>query len=201
MGCVNIVCQMLHVVLIGVLSVRGIILQGALTGGGNLCGNLSAGLGNMAQDVLSMSSVQPYFEKIFGNIDNSAAIETRTEMSAMMQMEDVQNGIAMEHVNFSYDKKTVIKDFSAWFEKGGKYALIGPSGCGKSTLLKLILGCLPEYTGSIRLDDREIRDCRPEQLWQQISYIEQDVFLFNTTILDNITLGGEFENEQIEKAL
>ena len=201
MGCVNIVCQMLHVVLIGVLSVRGIILQGALTGGGNLCGNVSAGLGNMAQDVLSMSSVQPYFEKIFGNIDNSAAIETRAEMSAEMRMEAVRNGIAMEHVNFSYDKKTVIKDFSACFEKGGKYALIGPSGCGKSTLLKLILGCLPKYTGSIRLDDREIRDCRPEQLWQQMSYIEQDVFLFNTTILDNITLGGKFENEQVEKAL
>ncbi|MDE6318233.1 MAG: ABC transporter ATP-binding protein/permease, partial [Lachnospiraceae bacterium] len=206
MGCVNIVCQMLHVALIGVLSVRGIILQGALTGGGNLCGNLSAGLGNMTQDVLSMSSVRPYFQKIFGNIENSAEteamnIETKAEMSAKIQMDAVQNSIVMEHVNFSYDKKTVIKDFSACFEKGGKYALIGPSGCGKSTLLKLILGCLPEYTGSIRLDDREIRDCRPEQLWQQMSYIEQDVFLFNTTILDNITLGGEFENEQIEKAL
>ena len=201
MGCVNIVCQMLYVVLIGVLSVRGIIIQGALTGGGNLCGNLSGGLGNMAQDVLSMSSVKPYFEKIFGNIDYSVAIETRTEMSAKMQIEAVQNGIAMEHVNFCYDKKTVINDFSACFEKGGKYALIGPSGCGKSTLLKLILGCLPEYTGSIRLDGREIRDCRPEQLWQQISYIEQDVFLFNTTVLDNITLGGEFSNEQIGKVL
>ncbi len=58
MGCVNIVCQMLHVVLIGVLSVRGIILQGALTGGGNLCGNLSDGLGNMTQEVLSMSSAK-----------------------------------------------------------------------------------------------------------------------------------------------
>ncbi|MBD5518984.1 MAG: ABC transporter ATP-binding protein, partial [Lachnospiraceae bacterium] len=99
MGCVNIVCQMLHVILIGVLSVRGIILQGALTGGGNLCGNLSAGLGNMAQDVLSMSSVKPYFEKIFGNIDNSAEIATRAEMSAKMQMEDVQYGIAMDHVS------------------------------------------------------------------------------------------------------
>lgn len=205
-GCLNIVCQMLHVALIGVLSVRGIILQGALTGGGNLCGNLSAGLGNMTQDVLSMSSVRPYFEKIFSNIENSAEteamnIETKAEMSAKMQMDAVQNGIVMEHVNFCYDKQTVIKDFNAYFEKGGKYALVGPSGCGKSTLLKLILGCLPEYTGSIRLDDREIRDCRPEQLWQQMSYIEQDVFLFNATILDNITLGGEFSKEQIRKAL
>lgn len=201
MGCVNIVCQMLHVILIGILSVQGIILQGALTGGGNLCGNLSVGLSNMTQDVLSMSSAKPYFEKIFDHIENPAKIEPKAEMSTEMQMDAVQNGILMEHVSFCYDKKTVIKNFSACFEKGGKYALIGPSGCGKSTLLKLILGCLPEYAGSIRLDNREIRDCRPEQLWQQMSYIEQDVFLFNATILDNITLGGEFAKEQIEKAL
>lgn len=200
-GCVNIVCQMLHVALIGVLSVRGIILQGALTGGGNLCANLSAGLSNMTQDVLSMSSARPYFEKISAHIENAVEVESGAEMSAKLQMDAVQSGIVMEHVDFCYDKKTVIKDFSACFEKGGKYALIGSSGCGKSTLLKLILGCLPEYTGSIRLDGREIRDCRPEELWQQMSYIEQDVFLFNATILDNITLGGEFTKEQIGKAL
>ena len=91
--------------------------------------------------------------------------------------------------------------FSAYFEKGGKYALTGPSGCGKSTLLKLLLGCLPEYTGSIRLDGREIRDCRPERLWRQIGYIGQDAFLFSTTILDNITLGEAFTEEQIWRAL
>ena len=199
MGCVNIVCQMLHVALIGVLSVRGIILQGALTGGGNLCGNLSSGLGNMTQDVLSMSSAKPYFEKISAYIRNIAENDVKTK--AEIQMEVMQNGIVMNHVGFCYNKKTVVKGFSAHFEKGGKYALIGPSGCGKSTLLKLMLGCLPEYTGSIRLDNREIRDCRPEQLWHQISYIEQDVFLFNTTILDNITLGEEFAKEQIWKAL
>lgn len=64
-----------------------------------------------------------------------------------------------------------------------------------------MLGCLPEYTGSIRLDGRELRGYRPEQLWHQMSYIEQDVFLFNSTIRDNITLGREFTSEQIQKAL
>lgn len=195
MGCINIVCQMLHVTLIGVLSVQGIILQGALTGGGNLCGNLSSGLGNMTQDILSMSSVKPYFKKIFIHTDNDC------EAKAEIQMEVMRNGITMNHVEFCYNKKTVIKGFSAYFEKGGKYALTGPSGSGKSTLLKLMLGCLPEYTGSIRLDNREIRDCSPEQLWHQISYIGQDVFLFNTTILNNISLGGEFAKEQIWKAV
>ncbi|MCM1117736.1 MAG: ATP-binding cassette domain-containing protein [bacterium] len=95
----------------------------------------------------------------------------------------------------------IVKDFSAYFEKGRKYALIGSSGCGKSTLLKLILGCLPEYAGSICLDDQEIRDCRPEWIWHQIGYIEQDAFLFNATILDNVTLGKGFAKEQVWEAL
>lgn len=199
MGCVNIVCQMLHVILIGILSVRGIVIQGALTGGGNLCGNLSVGLGSMAQDVLSMCSAKPYFEKILLHIGQFS--QNIVESNTDTHREVIQNGITMNHVGFCYDKKMIVKDFSAHFERGGKYAIIGPSGCGKSTLFKLILGCLPEYTGSICLDDREIRDYRPEQIWYQIGYIEQDVFLFNTTIMDNITLGEEFAKERIWKAL
>lgn len=183
--------------------------MGALTGGGNLCGNLSAGLGNIVQDVLSMSSARPYFEKISAHIDVEEYLENRTEKDVetnaktapCIPIEEMQDGIALDQVSFSYDKKTVLKKFSVFFKKGGKYALVGPSGCGKSTLLRLMLGCLPEYSGSIRLDNREIRDYRPEQLWHQISYIEQDVFLFNATILDNITLGQEFGEEQIWKAL
>lgn len=199
MGCINIICQMLHVTLIGFLSVRGLILTGALTGGGNLCANLSAGLGNITQDVLAMTSVKPYFEKLSNHMAES--ITACTEMKPEMSLDFMQDEITMDHVHFGYDKKPVIKDFCAHFVKGGKYALVGPSGCGKSTLLKLILGCLPEYTGSIRLGHREVKDCTSEQLWRQISYIEQDVFLFHTTVLDNITLGEDFTEEQIKKAL
>lgn len=192
-GCVNIVCQMFHVALIGVLSVQGIILQGALTGGGNLCGNLSAGLGNMAQDVLSMTSAKPYLGKL--STYGRKAVEDQKGTEA------IHSGITMNNVSFGYGEKSILQGFSACFEKGGKYALVGPSGCGKSTLLKLLLGCLSEYTGTIHLDNRELRDFRPEELWNQISYIEQDVFLFHTSILDNITLGKEFTKEKIEKAL
>ena len=77
----------------------------------------------------------------------------------------------------------------------------GPSGCGKSTLLKLLLGWLPDYSGAIRFDGKDARNFTPKQLQQQMSYIEQNVFLFHTTIRDNITLGETFPAEQIEKAL
>lgn len=94
-----------------------------------------------------------------------------------------------------------LENASFRFEKGGKYALTGPSGCGKSTLLKLLLGWLPDYTGKIAMDGRDARDFTTDQLQQSMSYIEQDVFLFNSTIRDNITLGGSFTQEQMEKAL
>ncbi len=87
------------------------------------------------------------------------------------------------------------------FRKGGKYALTGPSGCGKSTLLKLLLGWLPDYGGAIRSDGADARQFTPEELQRQMSYIEQNVFLFNATIRDNITLGEDFTDAQMEKAL
>lgn len=64
-----------------------------------------------------------------------------------------------------------------------------------------MLGWLPDYTGTIRLDGKDVRDYTPEQLQKQMSYIEQDVFLFNTTIRENITLGEEFTDAQMERAL
>lgn len=88
---------------------------------------------------------------------------------------------------------------NAEFKKGGKYALTGPSGCGKSTLLKILLGWLPGYQGKVLYDERDVRDYTPEQLQQKMSYIEQNVFLFNTTIRENITLGEHFTDEQMER--
>ena len=194
MSYINILCQMLINILIGVLSIRGVILQGALLGGGNLCGNLTNGLGNVAQLLLSFSSSKPYFDKITVHADDTRA-ETDTELKK------VNRAITVENLSFQYGERPILQDLSLQFKKGGKYALTGPSGCGKSTLLKLLLGWLPDYGGAIRFDDKDARDFTPEQLQQQMSYIEQNVFLFNSTIRDNITLGETFTDEQMEKAL
>ena len=193
-GCVNIVCQMLVNVLIGVLSIQGVILQGSLMGGGNLCGSLSNGLGSMAQLLLSFSSSKPYFEKITIHADDAQA-------ENVTGREQVNSAITVENLSFQYGEKPILQDLSLQFQKGGKYALTGPSGCGKSTLLKLLLGWLPDYGGAIRFDGKDAKDFTPEQLQQQMSYIEQNVFLFNSTIRDNITLGEAFTDEQMEKAL
>lgn len=182
-GCVNLGCQMLINLLIGLLSIRGVILQGALMGGGNLVGGLSNSVGNLAQYLLSFSSTKPYFDKI---TEHGESIQDEE----IGNLPEIGNAITVKDLIFRYDEKPVLNGLSLTFKRGGKYALTGPSGCGKSTLLKLLLGWLPDYNGTIKFDSADARDFTPEQLQQQMSYIEQNVFLFNSTIRDNIIWSG-----------
>lgn len=193
-GWVNVLCQMLINLLIGALSIRGAIPGGALMGGGSLCGSLSNGLGSMAQLLLSFSSARPYFARITARAGAAPPPPAAGPTP-------VRRALTVEHLSFCYGERPILRDLSLRFQKGGKYALTGPSGCGKSTLLKLLLGWLPGYTGAIRFDGRDARDFTPEQLQRQMSYIEQNVFLFDTTIRDNITLGEAFSEAQMAKAL
>lgn len=187
--------QEANVVLIGVLSIQGILPISTIFGGGNLCSSVYNGFRRLSNLRLSMISAKPYFDKITVHADEN------TDLSAEKPMQPISRGIEMEGLSFAYESKPVLKNASFTFEKGKKYALTGSSGCGKSTVLKLLLGWLPGYSGKILLDGRDAREYTPEQLQSSMSYIEQDVFLFNSTIRDNITLGESFTDEQMDKAL
>ena len=193
-GCVNVICQVLVTGLVGLLAIWGYTQAGSLAAGGNLCGMLSHGLGSIAGLLLSFSSAKPFFEKITVRTEEA-------ETHARMELEPLADAITLENLRFQYGKRPILHNLSLQFQKGGKYAITGPSGCGKSTLLKLLLGWLPGYSGAIRFDGKDAKEFTPEQLGRQMSYIEQNVFLFNSTIRDNITLGETFTDAQMEKAL
>ena len=191
---VSAVCQMAITAIMGVLILNGSIPLATFMGAGNICAAVYNGLNQAAKLAVSFSASKPYFDKITVHAGEVSQSESR--------LPALQQGITVEDVSFCYDeKKPVLVHMDAQFKKGGKYALTGPSGCGKSTLLKILLGWLPEYRGTVRYDGQDVRAFTPEQLQQQMSYIEQDVFLFNTTIRENITLGETFTEEQLEKAL
>ena len=99
----------------------------------------------------------------------------------------------------AYSDFWAVRDVSVEFRSGDRVGIVGHNGAGKSTLLKILLGWLPGYQGKVLYDERDVRDYTPEQLQQKMSYIEQNVFLFNTTIRENITLGEHFTDEQMEK--
>ena len=191
---ISLLCQFAVFSQIGILSIRGIILPSSMMGGGNLCGTIYNGFASIGQDRLSIRASKPYFEKITVHAED----EYRRNID---YTSPVKKAITVENLNFKYGDKPIFQNANFQFEKGGKYALTGPSGCGKSTLLKLLLGWIPEYSGKIRFDGKNAKDFTTEQLQQHMSYIEQDVFLFNSTIRDNITLGEDFTDELIERAI
>ncbi len=193
-GIINVMAQMFVTLSIAVLSIKGVIIETALLGGSGLCSDVANGLDQMCYQHLSFASAKPYFSRITVH-----ANQVPHEASAKAEL--VREAIILKNVNFSYGEKPILGNLSLSFKRGGKYAITGPSGCGKSTLLKLLLGWLPDYSGTIQFDEEDIRHFNTEQIQQQMSYIEQNVFLFNTTIRDNITLGETFTDEQMEKAL
>jgi ATP-binding cassette subfamily B protein len=194
LGYLSVVFQCAIRLLAGSLVLKGLLNVSVMVSANTLCANVYNGLKQIVNQRLAFASSKPYFDKLTVHADD---ISTATRHG----LDPVQDAITLEHVGFRYDKKPILQDASLRFEKGKKYALTGPSGCGKSTLLKILLGWLPDYSGFIRFDGKDARNYTPEQLQQQMSYIEQNVFLFNTTIRENITLGEEFSEELLQKAI
>lgn len=192
--CVSLVSQTVLDFMMGFMAIKGIIIQTAWIGGGNYSSTVCNGLGAVSQLCVAIKSSKPYFAKITVHAD--AAPDRKNNDVRPMQKE-----LSVEHLSFGYDDHEVIRDLTLSFKKGGKYALTGPSGCGKSTLLKILLGWLPDHGGKVKLDGEDIGSYTVEQLQQQMSYIEQNIYLFNSTIRDNITLGEEYSDELMDRAI
>jgi subfamily B ATP-binding cassette protein MsbA len=111
------------------------------------------------------------------------------------------NEISVSKVSFGYGEGLVIKDLSLKVKKGQKVALVGLSGSGKSTLINLLLGLYPIEEGSITIDGDKLSDLKLLSLRRLFGLVSQDIFLFHDTIRANLTIGGNFTEEQIQKAL
>lgn len=110
--------------------------------------------------------------------------------------------LRLENVRFSYDGETeILRGVSAVFEAGKAYAIVGASGSGKSTLLNLLTTPGMAYAGKILLDGTELRTASPESLYETVSVIQQNVFVFNASIRDNITMFRSFPSEELAQAV
>jgi ATP-binding cassette subfamily B protein len=115
---------------------------------------------------------------------------------------DIEGKIAFKKVSFTYpDGNTpVLKDVSFEIQPGQTIAIVGTTGSGKTTLSKLISRLYDVDNGEILIDDINLKDYELNSLRNQISYIEQDIFLFSTSIKDNISFGKLGTDEEIIEA-
>lgn len=110
-------------------------------------------------------------------------------------------GISVRDLAFSYEEgKPVLQDVDMELRAGGCYALVGGSGSGKSTILNLLMASSKSYQGQILYDGKELKTVSAGSLYDLVSIIQQNVFVFNSTIRDNITMFSQFPEEEVDRA-
>lgn len=132
----------------------------------------------------------------------AAALEKNPTACGGEELSMLEHDIRLEKVSFSYDgEKEVLHEISAVFEAGKAYAIVGGSGSGKSTMLHLLMAGSTEYTGNILLDGTELRRMAPESLYEMTSVIQQNVFVFNASIKDNVAMFRSFPQQELDDAI
>ena len=139
----------------------------------------------------------------YGLIDKLAeALNTNIPDDGSPIEPKLTKGIAIRDLNFAYEEgKTVLSDVDMDLKAGGCYALVGGSGSGKSTILNLLMASYNNYGGEILYDGKELKDISASSLYDLVSIIQQNVFVFNSTIRDNITMFSDFSEEEIDRAV
>ena len=114
----------------------------------------------------------------------------------------LNSGISIHHLRFGYEPdREILHDIDIRFEAGKSYAIVGNSGSGKSTLLHLLMASHRDYAGSIRFDETELREISSGSLYELVSMIEQNVFVFDASIRDNITMFRDFPAADVDRAI
>ncbi len=193
----------------GIIAQLGVFLAGtylALTGKGLTAGAviLFVNLMNfMIEPVAELPALLAARKAARGLIVKLAdALEQDETQPDGVQITPLTRELRLEDVRFSYDGETeILRGVSAVFEAGKAYAVVGASGSGKSTLLNLLTSPGMAYEGSILLDGTELRTASPESLYETVSLIQQNVFVFNASIRDNVTMFRSFPPEELAQAV
>ena len=132
-------------------------------------------------------------ERVFALLDSDSNTPARDATAR------IHNGrIEFHNLRFSYDgERDVIKDVTFTIPPGNFHAIIGHTGSGKSTLTQLLLRFYSPQQGEICIDDQPLERFTEEELRKRVGIVQQDPFIFNSSVRDNITLGQPFSDEEI----
>lgn len=109
-----------------------------------------------------------------------------------------ENSIEVKNLDFSYtNDRKALNNINLTFEKNKKYAIVGESGCGKSTLIKLLMRYYKDYNGDILIDNKDIHKIFSNDLYKNMSMIQQNVFMFDDSIKENIKLFANYNDEEV----
>lgn len=153
-------------------------------------------IGTIPTCIAERKAAKALVEKIAIALNVNVREESKTEHR------ELKHDITLKNLSFGYEpEKQVLNNLNCSFELGKSYAIVGASGCGKSTLLNLLLASNSGYLGSIYFDELELQQISSESLYEMVSIIQQNVFIFNASIRDNITMFSDYPREEVDRAI
>lgn len=193
----------------GALAQMGVFLAGAylaLSGKGVTAGVVIAFVNLMNFIIQPISQVPGILANQKASRGLVEKMAKALEANVRDEGEDVPNRldteISVKDLSFAYPGGAeVLHNISAQFKAGKSYAVVGASGSGKSTLLNLMMAACDGYSGSICYDEKELRSISSRSLYELTSVIQQNVFVFNASIRDNITMFRDFPEEEIDRVI
>jgi len=174
---------------------QGKITVGAVVAISQLIGGILAPFQELPLFLTNLQATKVIKEKMEEIIDRNE----RQEEVLPIDIDD--HKLTCENLSVMFDEKTALQDVTLSFEENKKYILIGESGCGKSTLAKVLMGMVKKDKGSVLLGGKSIDSFRGEQLCQIVTYMQQDVFLFDDTLWNNITLYKDYSASEVESVI
>lgn len=126
-----------------------------------------------------------------------------TEIQTGEMKEYFDDVISFSNIDFSYPntEEKIFNHLSLKIQKGEKIAIVGMSGSGKSTLLNLLLRFYDVTSGHISIDNKDLQAISAESLYNLMTIVQQDVYIFDDTLRANITLNQSFTDEEIKQAV
>ena len=134
---------------------------------------------------------------------NSFEVKDIIELQTGKRKEYFDDIISFSNVDFSYPntEEKIFNNLSLNIQKGEKIAIVGMSGSGKSTLLNLLLRFYDVTSGHISIDNQDLQDISSESLYNLMTVVQQDVYIFDDTSSANITLNQPFAEDDIKQAV
>ena len=134
---------------------------------------------------------------------NSFEVKDIIELQTCKRKEYFDDVISFSNIDFSYpnSEEKIFNNLSLNIKKGEKIAIVGMSGSGKSTLLNLLLRFYDVTSGYISIDNQDLQDISSESLYNLMTVVQQDVYIFDDTLNANITLNQPFAEDDIKQAV
>lgn len=149
----------------------------------------------------NFSNVIPSAKRFFAFMEEEHEENIKNKTASIEGLHNIKGNIAFENVSYSYGDKRVISNLSLTINSGEKVAIVGENGSGKSTLTKLLLRFYKPDKGRILIDGADINNFNIKAYRKLFSVVSQEVYLFNTSIIENIRLFSKVNSSKIKAAI